>query len=203
MGILCKAKLNFIYQVGQGHISNIHFWPGRRPWTASRAALIATLLPDPGNAEERKQILERLGGRLVTRVKSKKLPDGRIEEQASEETEGGILHWGPESSADLDWFREKIRAAYGGHAPKVLDPFAGGGAIRFEAMRLGCDVTAVDINPVAWFLLKCTLEYPQKLVGQKRPLPSFAIADPNFMEAFLTSQKLKGAALRTQLTKLF
>ena len=39
--------------------------------------------------------------------------------------------------------------------------FAGGGAILLEAMRLGCDVTAMDINPVAWFILKCTLEYPQ------------------------------------------
>jgi putative DNA methylase len=53
-------------------------------------------------------------------VKKKKLPDGRIEEQITEETEGGILHWGREKSDDLDWFREKIREAYGGHAPKIL-----------------------------------------------------------------------------------
>src|SRR5712692_10844062 len=96
-----------------------HYTSGRRVVHWRPAALIATLLPDPGNEEERKHMLERLGGRLVTRVKSKKLPDGRIEEQTSEETEGGILHWGRESSADLDWFREKIRAAYGGRAPRV------------------------------------------------------------------------------------
>ena len=59
--------------------------------------------------------------------------------------------------------------------PKVLDPFAGGGAIPLEAMRLGCEATAIDINPVAWFILKCTLEYPQKLAGQKRPLPDFIL----------------------------
>ena len=47
-------------------------------------------------------------------------------------------------------------------APKVLDPFAGGGAIPLEAMRLGCNVTASDINPVAWFILKCTLDYPRQ-----------------------------------------
>src|SRR5437764_11198947 len=51
-------------------------------------------------------------------------------------------------------------------------------------MRLGCEVTAIDINPVAWFILKCTLEYPQKLAGQYRPLPKFALESPQFMEGF-------------------
>ena len=75
----------------------------------------------------------------------------------------------------MEWFRQEIRKAYGGRAPRVLDPFAGGGAIPLEAMRLGCEVTAIDINPVAWFILKCTLEYPQKLAGQTRPLPDFVL----------------------------
>ncbi len=165
---LKQASLDSVHEknVRHGHISTLHIWPARRPLAASRAALIATLLPDPGNAEERKQILERLAGRVVTRVKKKKLPDGRTEEQITVETEGGILHWGRENSEDLNWFRERIREAYGGRAPKVLDSFAGGGAIPLEAMRLGCEVTAVDINPVAWFILKCTLEYPQRLANQ-------------------------------------
>src|SRR5438132_284023 len=201
---LKQASLDSVHEknVRHGHISTLHIWPARRPVAASRAALIATLLPDPGNAEERKQILERLAGRPVTRVKKKKLPDGRIEEQTSEETEGGILHWGRESSTDLDWFREKIRAAYGGRAPKVLDPFAGGGAIPLEAMRLGCDVTAIDINPVAWFILKCTLEYPQRLANQARPLPAFARQSAEFMEQYFKAKGFKGAALRSQLTSL-
>ena len=106
----------------------------------------------------------------MQKVKRKKTEAGWVEEM-SEETEGGILHWGRESGPDLDWFRQEIRKAYGGRAPKVLDPFAGGGAIPLEAMRLGCEATAVDINPVAWFILKCTLEYPQKLAGQKPRCP--------------------------------
>ena len=61
--------------------------------------------------------------------------------------------------------------AYDGDSPRVLDMFAGGGAIPLEAMRLGCEVTANDYNPVAWFILKCTLEYPQRLVGKTTPLP--------------------------------
>ncbi|MEW6573915.1 MAG: hypothetical protein AB1374_09835 [Bacillota bacterium] len=51
-----------------------------------------------------------------------------------------------------------------------------------EAVRLGCEVTAIDINPVAWFILKCTLEYPQKPAGQKRLLPEFILTDEEFME---------------------
>src|SRR6266849_6711185 len=201
---LKQASVDSVHEknVRHGHISTLHIWPARRPLAASRAALIATLLPDPGNDEERKQVLERLGGRLVTRVKAKKLPDGRTEEQTSEETEGGILHWGRESGADLDWFREKIRAAYGGRAPRVLDPFAGGGAIPLEAMRLGCDVTAVDINPVAWFILKCALEYPQRLANQTRLLPAFARQSAEFMEQYFKAKGFKGAALRVQLASL-
>jgi len=84
----------------------------------------------------------------------------------------------------------------------VLDPFAGGGAIPLEAMRLGCEVTAVDINPVAWFILKCTLEYPQKLAGHKRRLPDFALVDRELMDAFFKAQGLKGALLRTRLQRL-
>src|SRR2546421_9852494 len=116
---LKQASLDSVHEknVRHGHISTLHIWPARRPLAASRAALIATLLPDPGSTEARKQMLERLAGHLVTRGKKKKLPDGRTEEQTSEETEGGILHWGRENSEDLNWFREKIREAYGGHAP--------------------------------------------------------------------------------------
>lgn len=188
--------------VRHGHISTLHIWPARRPLAASRAALIATLLPDPGDKEKRDEILKRLGGTVVKSVKRKKLPSGKVEDVVSEETQGGILHWGRESGPDLDWFRAEIRKAYGGRAPKVLDPFAGGGAIPLEAMRLGCEVTAVDINPVAWFILKCTLEYPQKLAGQKRRLPDFALADREFMAAYLKALGLKPAAIRTQLDLL-
>ena len=53
--------------VRHGHISTLHIWPARRPLAALRAALIATLLPDPGDAEERKDILERRGGGLPRR----------------------------------------------------------------------------------------------------------------------------------------
>ena len=40
--------------------------------------------------------------------------------------------------------------------------FAGGGAIPLEALRLGCDAYALDLNPVAHIIELCTLVYPQK-----------------------------------------
>ena len=200
---LKQVSLDSVHEknVRHGHISTLHIWPARRPLAASRAALIATLLPDPGDAEQRKDILERMAGRVTEKVERKRV-NGRMVEKVKEETTGGILHWGRENGPDLDWFRKEIRQAYGGRAPKVLDPFAGGGAIPLEAMRLGCEVTAMDINPVAWFILKCTLEYPQKLTGQTRPLPEFALADRDFMEAFLKAKGFKGARLRTFLERL-
>ena len=200
---LKQVSLDSVHEknVRHGHISTLHIWPARRPLAAARAALIATLLPDPGDAERRKDILERMAGRVTEKTERKRV-NGRVVEKVKEETTGGILHWGRENGPDLEWFRKAIRDAYGGRAPKVLDPFAGGGAIPLEAMRLGCDVTAMDINPVAWFILKCTLEYPQKLAGQTRPLPAFALEDREFMQSFLKAQGFKGASLRTHLERL-
>jgi adenine-specific DNA methylase len=201
---LKQASLDSVHEknVRHGHISTLHIWPARRPLAACRAALIATLLPDPGNAEERKEILERLAGRVVEKKRRQRQPDGQIRETTVEETEGGILHWGRESGPDLDWFRSKIREAYGGRAPRVLDPFAGGGAIPLEAMRLGCEATAIDINPVAWFILKCTLEYPQGLAGQTRPLPDFILQDREFLQQFLEDKGLKGRTLDAEVDRV-
>src|SRR5215470_17339585 len=39
-----------------------------------------------------------------------------------------------------------------GHRPSVADTFCGSGQIPFEAARLGCDVYASDLNPVACLL---------------------------------------------------
>ena len=148
---LKEVSLDSVHEknVRHGHISTLHIWPARRPLAAARAALIATLLPDPGNADERKAILTRMAGKVVEKTERKRL-NGRMVEKTKEVTEGGILHWGRENGEALQWFRDEIRKAHGGRAPKVLDPFAGGGAIPLEAMRLGCEVTAMDINPVAW-----------------------------------------------------
>lgn len=141
--------------VRHGHISTLHIWPARRPLAACRAAIIAALMPDPGD--------ERGRAELCKKIES-------------------ITRWGTENGPALDYFRREIREAFGGRAPRVLDMFAGGGAIPLEAMRLGCDVVANDYNPVAWFILKCTLEFPQRLAGKTWPLPRKGTRKPEKAE---------------------
>lgn len=211
---LKQASLDSVHEknVRHGHISTLHIWPARRPLAACRAALIATLLPDPsadpkpeGMTEEqwqrevakrRQELCEIIGGKVVKKIERKKMPNGQTVERIKEETEGGILHWGRETEnvATLESLRSQIIKAYGGRAPKVLDPFAGGGAIPLEAMRLGCEATAVDINPVAWFIQKCTLEYPQRLAGKTQQLPDFILSNDDFMQDFFKKAKGYGTA---------
>lgn len=122
--------------IRHGHISTLHIWWARRPLASSRATNYAALIPAPKNIEEwdkkRQFIIE-------------------------------LSKW--ENSLDenlIERARRDILKANGGKPPRVLDPFAGGGAIPLEALRLGCETYASDYNPVATLILKCTLEYPQK-----------------------------------------
>ncbi|MDR7551053.1 MAG: DUF1156 domain-containing protein, partial [Armatimonadota bacterium] len=90
-----------------------------------------------------------------------------------------VIHWEEFSSREEAVKREKdLKTGFGrkwlkreyaaglprpaGSPPRVLDPFAGGGSIPLEALRLGCEAHASDLNPVAVLILKCTVEYPQK-----------------------------------------
>ena len=67
---LKQASLDSVHEknVRHGHISTLHIWPARRPLAASRAALITTLLPDPGVADKRKALLERMAGCVVEKI---------------------------------------------------------------------------------------------------------------------------------------
>jgi len=122
--------------IRHGHISTLHIWWARRPLASSRATNYAALIPAPKNkkeAEDKKKFIVEL------------------------------CKWENSLREDLiEKARKEILEANGGVPPKVLDPFAGGGAIPLEALRLGCEVYANDLNPVAVLILKCTLEYPQK-----------------------------------------
>jgi len=53
-----------------------------------------------------------------------------------------------------------------GTRPMVIDPFAGGGSIPLEALRVGADAFASDLNPVPVLLNKVVLEYIPKY-GQR------------------------------------
>src|ERR1019366_2245179 len=123
---LKQASITSIHEknVRHGHISTLHLWPARRPLAACRAALIATLLPDPGDPESRRVLCEKIGGTVEKGFEKKKKPDGSTVEREKE----------VENADTLEWFRQQIRKAYGGRAPKVLDPFAGGGAIIVKSL---------------------------------------------------------------------
>jgi adenine-specific DNA methylase len=59
--------------------------------------------------------------------------------------------------------RALLKAAYAEsndayESPVVVDPFAGGGSIPLEALRVGCEAFAGDLNPVACVILKLLLE---------------------------------------------
>lgn len=83
---------------------------------------------------------------------------GLTGEPAPEERARGSFDW----PAREDWgraVREFETAAAGAGRPLVVDPFAGGGSIPLEALRVGADAFASDLNPVAVLLNKVVLEY--------------------------------------------
>ncbi|MGY4707430.1 DUF1156 domain-containing protein [Candidatus Bipolaricaulota sp. J31] len=126
--------------IRHGHISTLHVWWARRPLVVARAAVFGALVPAPENDREREELKEF----LIRLCKWETRDDERMEHP------------------DLKRAREMIRRANGGEPPKVLDPMAGGGSIPLEALRLGCEAHAIEYNPVAYLILKATLEYPQK-----------------------------------------
>lgn len=177
-----------------GYISTFHVWPARRPLAACRAALLATLLPDPGNSVERAKLLRLIGGDIVTGNKERKDDEGNVILEEERTVEGGLLRWNTPDCDEMEDLRKAIAECAGGEAPRVFDPFAGGGAIPLEAMWLGCDVSASDLNPVAWLLLKGTLQYPQAYADKKWPLPSFVNEWPDFVEDMYSGKRKKRKA---------
>ena len=75
-------------------------------------------------------------------------------------------------SAYLETARALTQAAHeamGGEPhsrPMVIDPFAGGGSIPLEALRVGADAFASDLNPIPVLLNKVVLDYIPKY-GQR------------------------------------
>ena len=193
---LRQVSLDSVHEksVRHGHISTLHIWPARRPLAASRAVLALALLNDSGSEDERREILQRLAGHVV------ELDDGRG--NTKEETRGGICRWGREDGPALDVFRKRILEESDGRTPRVLDPFAGGGAIPLEGMRLGAEVVASELSPTAWFVLRCALRYPRLVAGKRLPLPALCMTDREFLEAFLKKARgLKGAEFRAEMKR--
>ena len=144
--------------IRNGHPSTLHLWWARRPLASSRAILLALLWPDPCDplcpAEfkaKAREVLPRLLGKVgpadedVRKALLKFIADFANWDNAAHRTY-------------LEVSRTLVKAAYGDGPPLVVDPFAGGGSIPLEALRLGCDTFASDLNPVACLILKLMLE---------------------------------------------
>lgn len=155
------------------------YWKGRKPLILNKACILGALLPATDDSETDLAIFEQLMAiddeALKRRAKSTKhaaiindLPylerlnlAYRPEEISDDELYGPVwkdvnVHLGtnaynfPELVAQLGIMRF-------GHVPQIGDTFCGGGSIPFEAARLGCNVYASDLNPVACMLTWGTL----------------------------------------------
>jgi putative DNA methylase len=119
---------------------------------ANAAKFVERLCKYPGSpqvvAEAQRHILEAHADRLTAELKAAK--------------SGEKPAWAEEFK--FTGQRVTVDDIVDGRAPRprVLDMFAGGGSIPLEALRLGCEAYALELNPVAHIIELCTLVYPQK-----------------------------------------
>jgi adenine-specific DNA methylase len=145
--------------VRKGHLHTLHVWWATRPLAACRAVLMATLLPDPTD-EQCPEAFRREAREVLRSFTGRDLSEPAALRQALLDFIGHFAAW--ENSAHrafVETARRLVRAAHPEGAPLVVDPFAGIGSIPFEALRIGADAFAGDLNPVAVLLNKVALEY--------------------------------------------
>jgi putative DNA methylase len=145
--------------IRHGHPSTLHLWWARRPLAAARAVLFAQLVDDPSAHADKYPTLEAQAERR------EELFDIIRE----------LVKW--ENSNDegvLSRARKEIWDSCDGNPPPILDPFAGGGTIPLEAQRLGLEVHASDLNPVAVLINKALIEIPPRWANQPPVFPGAA-----------------------------
>lgn len=136
--------------IRQGHISTLQLWWARRPLAVCRAAILASLIPHPSVLPDSNEWLKCADeilpgeGPLIDRLSAFLSHLAKWESCCDEGT--------------LDQARKLIRAAHS-TPPVVLDTFAGGGSFPIEALRLGAEAIASDLNPVAVAALRVALEH--------------------------------------------
>ena len=144
--------------IRHGHPSTLHLWWARRPLAACRAMLLALLLPDPCDVNCPDDFRTRARP-LLANVQGGPGPEDIDLRKAILKFIGDFSNWDLAANPRyLEVGRGLVKAAHGDEAPLVVDPFAGGGSIPLEALRLGCETFASDLNPVACLILKVMLE---------------------------------------------
>ena len=160
--------------IRHGHISTLHIWWARRPLAACRAVICAALWPDPAQDDCPPKFREDAETIMVHFWN----PIGRTDldfhdpmalRKALLDFIADFSNWDNSTKKNyLETARALTQSAHEslggapGTRPLVVDPFAGGGSIPLEALRVGADAFASDLNPVAVLLNKVVLEYIPK-----------------------------------------
>ena len=158
--------------------NRLHVWWARRPLVASRAAVLASILPEDADRGAFKHALGIHGDPLAARIRIERAD--RLGERL------GANAYGYSRAFSYNPSDEDLKALIADDELTVLDPTAGGGAIPFEAYRLGLSVIANDLNPVASLIEKATLEYPATFGASL--LQEFQAIGPKWAE--LVSERL-------------
>jgi adenine-specific DNA methylase len=141
-----------------GHPQGLHQWWARRPLASCRAVLLALLWPDPCDPLCPSDFKAK-AHELLPQVQGRVGPTDKDLRKALLRFIADFANWdNAAKSAYLEVARALVRAAYPEEPPLVVDPFAGGGSIPLEALRVGCEAFASDLNPVACLILKVMLE---------------------------------------------
>lgn len=137
------------YENGGNPFKGLHRWYSRKPLSFSRASVLGSLLPADISMEEFEYLLglDRAGAKESDLEKSDRHQRTR-------------LYKTPPTAERVKRVQELCEQMWGDKTPAVLDAFAGGGSIPFEAARYGLRVFASDLNPVAVVTMKAAIEFP-------------------------------------------
>ncbi|MET4765231.1 DUF1156 domain-containing protein [Bradyrhizobium ottawaense] len=132
----------------------LHVWWARRPLIASRAAVLASLLPASTSEKDFLRLIRIDGDPIVARkqIDKAKKTGIRVDDP----------YGYPRAFSCAPDVEDVFNKAVSKDA-KVLDPTAGGGSIPFESLRLGFRTYANDLNSVAATVLAATVDYPVRL----------------------------------------
>ena len=151
--------------VKKGHLHTMHVWWATRPLAACRAVILASIFPDPADPDCPEEFRKK-AKEVIKQIRGGNLEDPLILRKALLDFIADFSAWeNSNHPVYLNIARELVQSAHTalggepGTRPLVLDPFAGIGSIPFEALRVGADAFAGDLNPVACLLLKTALEY--------------------------------------------
>jgi putative DNA methylase len=147
----------------KGHISTLHLWRARRPLVACRAAVYGALVPESQFESNGGRENKKGSGRASAKHFVEALCRYPGAPTLVREAEQHILKAHAARLTNEEGKAVTVEDIVQGRAPRprVLDMFAGGGAIPLEAARLGCDTSALELNPVAHLIELCTATFPQ------------------------------------------